>query len=213
MTFGIPLGANFLDRLDGSRMTYAEAIGVVTRTGAAGVLYFLLILTMIRLCWRRMHALGLPGWSGLAVPLLFFLDLPFLLVPVKNLAVFGKSLGADATFPVYALMAGGLITAMTFVPERHDGENAFGRFGLAGVGAVLAIGFVLFCLIYSFLMAKGMDFFRRQLESGDQSVAWFLFLLKNSSWALTFNVYAAVAFVALLACCVVISRRNSSNYR
>lgn len=110
--------------------------------------------------------------------------------------------------PIYALMATSLIAAMTFVSQPKEGEYPFGRFGLAGKGAVLMFGFVTFCLIDFILLAKGMVHFRQWLEDGDQSVGWFLSLLKNSSWALTLNVYACFAFIALLAWCVVVSRRQ-----
>ncbi|MBX9710996.1 MAG: hypothetical protein K2X60_08175 [Xanthobacteraceae bacterium] len=105
-------------------------------------------------------------------------------------------------------MALGLIAAMIFADMPTEGERPFGRFGLAGKGAVLMLAYVIVFLVQLVVSTNLMRYFRSRLEEGDPSVGWFLFFLKNSYWLFVLNPYACFTFIALTAWCVVISRRD-----
>lgn len=210
VAFGLPLGLCFLDRLNGAAVTFAEAIAPITQSPIGVSLYLLFVLSLIRPSWRRMRALGLPGWSGLAVPLLLFADVPYLIVKPGSSA-FGTSVGSlGGNVPLYIAMALGLIAAMTFLRAPAEGQRPFGRFGLAGKGALLMLAFVVFFLAQLIVSANLMRYFQPRLEAGDPSVGWFLSFLKNSYWLFVINPYACFTFVALLAWCVVLSRRQTT---
>lgn len=211
MTFGVALSLFTLDRLDGSDVSVAEAIGLVTKTPLGPACYLLLILSMIRPSWRRMRALGLAGWWGLAVPFLLFADIPYLMATHSS-SVLGSSIGApDGSIPLYMMMALGLIAAMTFVRAPAEDERPFVRFGLAGKGAVLTFIFVFFFVIQFVGMAKWMKYLEPRLEAGDSPIGPFLVIVKNSYWLLVLNRYACFAFVALLAWCVAESRKRTGS--
>lgn len=210
VAFGIPLGLCFLDRFNGSTVTFAEAIALITQSPIGVSLYLLFVLSLIRPSWRRMRALGLPGWSGLAVPFLLFADVPYLIVKPGS-SVFGTSVGSlGGNVPLYITMALGLIAAMTFLRAPAEGQRPFGRFGFAGKGALLMLAYVVFFLAQLIVSANLMTHFRPRLEEGDPSVGWFLSFVINSYWLFVINPYACLAFVALLAWGVVMSRRQTT---
>lgn len=205
--FGIPLGLCLLDRLDGSNVTFTEAIALITQTPIGFFLYLLFVLSMIRPSWRRMRALDLPGWSGLFVPFLLFLDIPYL-VTKPGSSIFGQSIGSmGGNVPLYILMALGLITAMALIPAPAEGERPFTRFGIAGKAAALMLAFVIFYPAQLIILAKWMDYLRPRLEEGDPSLHAFLLLIEKSYWLLVFQSYACFAFVLLLAWCVIRYRK------
>lgn len=157
-----------------------------------------------------MHAFGLPGWSGLFVSLLLFLDIPYL-VTKPGSSLFGQSIGSmGGNVPLYISMALGLIIAMTLIPVPAEDERPFTRFGLAGKAAALMLAFVIFYLVYFVILAKWMDYLRPRLEEGDASLQAFLFLMKQSYWLTVFHSYACFAFILLLAWCVISSRKRTT---
>ncbi|WP_040301363.1 hypothetical protein [Afipia clevelandensis] len=209
VVFGLPLGLCFVDRLNGSNVSFTEAIALMTQSPIGVSLYLLLLLSLIRPSWRRMRALGLPGWSGIVVPLLLFADVPYLIVKPGS-SVFGTSVGSlGGNIPLYITMALGLIAAMTFLREPTEGQRPFGRFGLAGKGALLMLAFVIFFLAELVVTAKLLRYFQPRLEEGDPSIGWFLSFLINSYWLFVIHPYACLTFVALLAWVVVTSRRQA----
>lgn len=189
----------------------SEAIGLATKTAMGPAFYLLLVISMVRPSWRRMRALHLPGWSGLAVPLLLFADIPYLMA-TRGSSVLGESVGAfGGKIPVYMVMALGLIVAMTMVHAPEEDERPFARFGFAGKGALLILIFVIAHLILFTIMAKWMAYLTPRLESGDPSLGMFLLVTEKSYWLLVLIPYACFAFVALLSWSVVQSRKRTDS--
>lgn len=213
VTFVAPFSLYVLDRLSGSDIGIDEVIALVTKTPFGFFLYILLVLSMIRPSWRRMRALGLPGWSGLAVPFLLFADLPYLLA-ARSSSLWGSSFGGlNAAIPIYMATALGLIAALTFVRAPADGERPFARFGLAGKGAVVMFAFIVIYIVQMVTFANLLAYLKPRLEEGDPSLGLFLSIVKETYWLLLLNPYACLAFVVLLAWCVIESRRRTDSAR
>lgn len=207
IAFGVPLALYVLDLLNGNDVSFVEAVAMVTKTPFGPFCYLLLILSMVRPSWRRMRALRLPSWTGLAVPFLLFADLPYLLA-ARQASLVGESVaGPGGPIPIYISMALCLIVAMVLTPAPAEDERPFTRFGLAGKGAALALAFVVFFLLVLLAMSNVMAYLEPRLEAGDPSLGLFLTMIKNAYWPLRLNPYVCLAFVVLLAWCVVRVRK------
>lgn len=203
--FGFPLTLYALDRFAGNDdVTIREVVRLATGTWLGFCLYLAFTVSMIRPCWLRIGAIGLPRYFGLIVPLLMLLDTPFF-VAVRG-ATFGISLGsAGGNAPIYLITALGLAMAMMFAcPLSAASSPLQSRLGFAMLGVVIV---VLAEFVFSVGMAKWTDVLTRTLASHEALPRAFFALTLASYWLMWSNPLLCAALVGLAGWWAVLSRR------
>jgi len=204
--FGVPLALYGLDRFSGSDdVTISEAVRLTTATWLGFCFYLVFVISMIRPCWRRIGAIGLPRYYGLAVPLLMLADLTFF-VAVRG-TPFGVSLGSPAgSAPIYLVTALGLAIAMMFACPMSAAARPLQR--RLGVAMLVVLIVVLAEFAFSLGMAKWADVLTKSLASDEAPSAAFVPLMRASYWLMLSNPLLCASLVGLAGWWAVLTRRR-----
>jgi len=208
LAVGVPLALYGIDRASGSDVRLDEVVALVTATPIGLLLFFILVLSLIRPSWRRMKALGLPGWFGLIVPWLLLADFTYIVETQGGWGFSSSTL--DGRIPLHAITALGLIVAMACARPPENGSKGFSRFGLAGKVALALAVLISLRIIFHLGMANWLH---ATLSLGEEEApsAIFMALMKLSYWVYMIGPWACVLFLGATAWCVVLSRRDSGD--
>jgi hypothetical protein len=205
LVVGAPFALYGIDRASRSDARLDEAVALVTATPLGLLLFFILVLSLVRPSWRRMKALGLTGWSGLFVPWLLLADFTYIVTTQGGWGFSNSTL--DGRIPLHAITALGLIVAMACARSLENGSEGFSRFGLAGKAAFALAVLISLRIVFHFGMANWL---RATLSRGEDEApsALFMVLIKSSYWVYMIGPWACVLFLGATAWCVVLSRRD-----
>jgi hypothetical protein len=201
---GLPLTLYVLDRLNGAEDVAGEAVSLVTATPFGFLLFLLLVASLVRPSWRRMKALGLPGWSGLIVPWLLFADITYIVSSQGGLGFSSSTL--DGRIPLYAITALGLILAMVCARPPAEASDGFLRLGLAGRIAAILIALIVLRILFDFGMARWLHSVLLQPEDYAPPAA-FTILMRSSYWTYMIGPYICLMLLGVVSWCVILSRR------
>lgn len=204
LAVGVPLALYGIDRASGSDVRLDEAVALVTATPVGLLLFFILVLSLIRPSWRRMKALGLPGWSGLFAPWLLLADNTYLITTEHGWGFSSSTL--DGRIPFYAITALGFVAAMVFAQPAASSEGGFRRFGVVGKIALVLAAILCGRVVFDVAVSRWLHVVLQHDE--DAPPAIFMFLMKASIWEFKFAPYIFFLFFVLLAWCTIDSRRN-----
>lgn len=209
LMFGVPLVIYGLDRFFGDpEVTLTDAVRVTTGTIAGAYIYLLFVLLLVRPCWLRLGALGVPVGFSLFVPVLILLDLPYFLA-ANSTGMFGLSIGwPDAEVPVYLLTGLGLAATMIFAQPKPNVLLASQRW--LG-GAMLIINVVILGgYAFIFAMAYWLHVVEETLSSEDAPHPAFVPLVLASGRFTEISPMLCAALFGSAVLWTIVSRRASA---
>lgn len=117
-------------------------VGLITAMAFKPLVFIIFVFSFVGISVRRARDAGVPGWTGLFVPLLFAFDHGFFLFAGASWA-FAFSVGVlRIPPPWHTLLALACIAALCALPTRRDGPGARNPFGYAGLAA-FGLGLVI----------------------------------------------------------------------
>jgi hypothetical protein len=182
------------------------ALAVVAGVFLKPVIILGFVISLLSPCWQRMRSLGLSGFAGLLVPLLFLLDWPFLMIAGAHWGV-GFSLGIlRVNLPWFAMTALAMLVAMSVASPPDDSSPSQRMAGR--IGGTLAV--VLFVIA---LLTAGMTLWvmgSLWLMSPGGKPAAFILPAQLSYWAFVIKPFVCAAFCMAMAAMTYLSRKEGS---
>jgi hypothetical protein len=194
--------------------TGAHRVGVASGALAAvagvylkPIIILVFVISLIGICWRRMRALGLPGFCGLLVPFLLLMDATYLLVVGAHWGT-AFSLGTmHVGPPVFAMVAVATMMAMGLaLPPSGDAASGQLFRILLWCSAALAV-----LLVVTALMTSSTIYWIKLVTvsfSGRPNPAA-LVPSKAAGFAYQIKPFVCVAYCAVIAFMTFLSRRAS----
>jgi len=129
------------------------AVGVITAMAYKPLAFVLFVFSFIGISLRRTRDIGVPGWIGMFIPLLFAADQTFFTMAG---APGSLPLLMGARAPSYALLGLACTAALCALPARDDGSgNPFGRAGqIAFALGLFVAAHAILAIVSSFPAAR-----------------------------------------------------------
>jgi hypothetical protein len=209
LTIGFPFIVYGLIVATGGRGVGGAAGAVAVAAGAylKPVIILGFVISLLSPSWKRMRSLGFPGFVGLLVPLLVWLDWPYLMIVGAHWGV-GFSLGIlRVDLPLFAMTALAMLVAMS-VASPPDVSSPSQRIAvrICGILAILLAVISLLAGGTSLWFAARIWFFA---PGGPMPV---LLLTRFGYWAFIFKPFVCGAFCVAMAATTYLSRKESSGH-
>ena len=185
---GFPLFLTALVSMTGCRGIGGAcgAVGLVGAMAYKPLVFVLFVFSFIGISMRRASDAGLPGWTGLFIPLLWCADRAFLVFSGAPWSLAFSSGVLFTTFPAYALLALAVIGILCMLPTRGGNMTSSNPFGAAGW-----IAFGLGVLVSLSATVKALSTFPALLP--------FIYSIGWAGWPIAqYTPYVMIALVAVL---------------